>query len=99
MRQKLTSEVGKWTYKKRGYTVELVFRKITWNGRKPLMDFHGLVNVRREFSLMCLVHSVKEIVKKVLQDTLTLLIRYSKPIEEIMPGYKEYQLTLVRVVM
>ena len=48
---------------------------------------------------MCLVHNVKKIVKKVLQDTLTLPRRYSNLIEEAMPGYREDLLTLVGVVV
>ena len=57
---------------KRGYTVEPVFGEIKWNGRKPLMDLRGLVKVRGEFSLMCLVHNVKKIVKIVLDGTVSL---------------------------
>ena len=36
------------------------------------MDLRGLVKVQGEFLLMCLVHNMKKIVKKVLQDILTL---------------------------
>jgi hypothetical protein len=63
------------------------------------MDLHGLVKVRGEFLLMCLVHNVKKIVKKVLQGAVTLPGRYSKLIEEAMPGYREEQLPLVGVVV
>ena len=97
MRQKLRSEEGKPIYKKRGYTVEPVFGEMKWDGRKPSMNLRGLVKVRGEFSLMCLVHNVKRIVKKVLEGTVSLPGRYSKPAEEAMPGYQEEQLTLVGI--
>ncbi len=99
MRDKLRSEEGKQIYKKRGYTVEPVFGQLKWDGRKLSMDLRGLVKVRGEFLLMCLVHNVKKIVKKVLQGTITLPGRYSNLIEEAMPGYREDQLTLVGVVV
>jgi hypothetical protein len=79
--------------------VEPVFGQLKWDGRKLSMDLRGLVKVRGEFLLMCLVHNVKKIVKKVLQGTITLPGRYSKLIEEAMPGYREDQLTLVGVVV
>ena len=99
MRDKLRSEEGRQIYKKRAYTVEPVFGQLKWDGRKLSMDLRGLVKVRGEFLLMCLVHNVKKIVKKVLQGTLTLPGRYSNLIEEAMPGYREDQLTLVGVVV
>ena len=95
MRQKLRSEEGKQIYKKRGYTVEPVFGHIKWDGRKPSMDLRGSVKVRGEFSLMCLVHNVKKIVKRVLDGTVSLPGRYSKLMEETMLGCREEQLTLV----
>ena len=95
MRQKLRSEEGKRIYKKRGCMVEPVFEQIKWDGRKPLMDLRGLVKVRGEFSLMCLVHNVKKIVKKVLRGTVSLPGKSSKLIGEAMLGYREEQLTLV----
>lgn len=52
-----------------------------------------------EFLLMCLVHNVKKIVKKVLQGTIPLPGSYSKLIEEAMPGYREDKLLLVGVVV
>jgi transposase len=61
MRQKLRSEEGKRIYGKHGYTEEPVFGQIKWDGRKPSMDLRGLVKVRGEFLLMCLVHNVKKI--------------------------------------
>jgi hypothetical protein len=45
------------------------------------------------------MHNVKKIVKKVLKGTFTLPRRYSNPIEEAMPGYREDQLKLVGVVL
>jgi hypothetical protein len=79
--------------------VEPVFGQLKWDGRKLSMDLRGLVKVRGEFLLMCLVHNVKKIVKKVLQGTLTLPGRYSNLIEEAMPGYREDKLLLVGVVV
>jgi hypothetical protein len=55
--------------------------------------------VRGEFSLMCLMHNVKKIMKKGLQGTISLPRKYSKLIEEAMSGYREEQLTLVGVSM
>ena len=99
MRDKLRSEEGRQIYKKRAYTVEPVFGQLKWDGRKLSMDLRGLVKVRGEFLLMCLVHNVKKIVKKVLQGTITLPGRYSKLIEEAILRYREDQLTLVGVVV
>jgi len=95
MRQKLRSEEGKQIYKKRGYTVEPVFGHIKWDGRKPSMDLRGSVKVRGEFCLMCLVHNVKKIVKRVLECTVSLPGKYDKLIEEAIPRYRQEQLTLV----
>jgi len=99
MREKLRSEEGKRIYAKRGYTVEPVFGDIKWNGRKPSMDLRGSVKVRGEFSLLCLVHNVKKIVKRVLDGTVSLPGKYDKLIEEAVPGYGEEQLILVGVVV
>ncbi|MFC1981638.1 hypothetical protein ACFLVN_05305 [Chloroflexota bacterium] len=52
------------------------------------------MKVRGEFSLMCLVHNVKKIVKRVLDGTVSLPGKYDKLIEEAV-GYRETQLTLV----
>jgi transposase len=95
MRQKLRTEEGKRIYAKRGYTVEPVFGEIKWDGRKPSMDLRGSVKVRGEFSLMCLVHNVKKIVKRVLDGTVRLPGKYNKLIEEAVWAYREEQLTLV----
>ena len=43
--------------------------------------------------------TVKKIVKRVLEGTVTLPGKYSKLIEEAMLGYKEEQLTLVGAEM
>jgi len=56
------------------------------------MDLRGLVKVRGEFSLMCLVHNVKKIVKKVLEGAIHLLGEYGKPIEITIPGYRKKDL-------
>ena len=95
MRDKLRSEEGRQIYKKRAYTVEPVFGQLKWDGRKLSMDLRGWVKVRGEFLLMCLVHNVKKIVKRVFQGTLFLPRRYSNLIEEAMPGYRKDQLPLV----
>jgi len=94
MRQKLRSEEGKQIYKKRGYTVEPVFGEMKWDGRKLSMDLRGSVKVRGEFSLMCLVHNVKKIVKRVLDGTVSLPGKYNKLIEDAVLGYRKEQLTL-----
>ena len=44
---------------------------------------------------MCLVHNVKKIVKKVLEDTVHLPKKYSKTIEVAMERYSGKWLTLV----
>jgi transposase len=94
MRQKLRSEEGKRIYARRGYTVEPVFGEIKWDGRKPSMDLRGSVKVRGEFSLLCLVHNVKKIVKRVLDGTVSLPGKYNKA-EEAVLGYREKQFALV----
>ena len=96
MREKLRTEEGKQIYKKRGYTVEPVFGEIKWDGRKPSMDLRGLVKVKGEFSLLCLVHNVKKIVKRVLDGTVSLPGKYERLIEEAVLGHnREKQLALV----
>jgi transposase len=72
MRAKLRSEEGKDIYKKRLYTVEPVMGDMKWNRRRIMMSLRGLEKVRGEFSLMCLVHNVKKITKKVLEESLPL---------------------------
>ena len=78
MRQKLRGEERKWICKKRGYTAEPVLGQIKWNGRKPWMDLSSSVKMGGEFLLMCLVHNVKKIVRKVLDGTVSLPGKYSK---------------------
>ena len=59
------------------------------------MNLRGSVKVRGEFSLMCLVHNVKKIVKRVLDGTGSLPGKHNKLIEEALLGYREEQLALV----
>ena len=70
MREKLRSDEGRKIYKKRLYTVEPVMAHMKWNRRKLMMSLRGLEKVRAEFSLMCLVHNVKKIVKRALEGSL-----------------------------
>jgi len=53
------------------------------------MSLRGSVKVRGEFSLMCLVHNAKKVVKIVLDGTVSLPGKYDKLIGETMPGYRE----------
>ncbi len=71
MRAKLRSEEGRGIYKKRLYTVEPVLGNMKWNRRKIMMSVRGLEKVRGEFSLMCLVHNIKKITKKVLEGSVS----------------------------
>lgn len=48
-------------------TVEPVFEEIKWDGGKTSLGLRGSVKVRCEFSLMCLVHNVKKIARRVSQ--------------------------------
>jgi transposase len=96
MRQKL---------KKRGRKTDLCqawihsgagFRRDKVDGRKPSMDLRGLLKMRGEFSLICLLHNVKKIVKKVLEGSVRLPGKYGKLIEAGVLGYREERrLTLV----
>jgi hypothetical protein len=61
----------------------------------PAMNLRGLMKVRGEFLLMCLVHNVKKIVKRVIEGAVHLPGKYSKLIEEAMLGYREEDLALV----
>ncbi len=76
MREKRRSKEGKRIYTQRGYAVGPVFGDIKWNGRKTSMDLRGSVKVRGEFSLLCLVHNVKKIIKRVLEGTVSLPGKY-----------------------
>ncbi len=73
MREKLRSEEGREIYKKRLYTVEPVIGNMKWNRRRIMMSLRGLEKVRGDFSLMCLVHNVKKIVKAVPASTAFLI--------------------------
>jgi transposase len=75
MREKLRSEEGRETYKKRLYTVEPVIGNLKWNRRRIMMSLWGLERVRGEFCLMCLTHNVKKIVKRI-RASLHDLTRY-----------------------
>lgn len=72
MRTKLRSEEGKQTYLKRMYTVEPVFGDIKWNLKMLMISLRGLVKVKGEFALLCLVHNLKKIVKGVNEGTVIL---------------------------
>jgi transposase len=96
MRQKLRTEEGKQIYARRGYTVEPVFGEMKSDGRKPSMSLRGCMKVRGEFLLMCLVHNVKKIVKRVLDGTVRLPGNYNQLIEVAVFGSRQkQQLTLV----
>ena len=69
------------------------------NGRELSIDLRGLLKVRGEFLLMCLVHNVKKIVKKVLHRTVSLSKRDSNLIEEAILGYSKDESSLVGVVL
>lgn len=74
--------------------MEPVFGQMKWDGRKLSMSLRGSIKVRGEFLLMCLVHNVKKIVKRVLDGTVSLPGKYDRLIEETVLGYRE-KLTLV----
>jgi transposase len=89
MRDKLRSKEGREIYKKRAYTVEPVMGHIKWNRRKPMMSLRGLEKIRGEFSLMCLVHNVKKVVKGVLAGSVNLPDKYSGLAHMATLGYRE----------
>jgi len=89
MREKLRSEEGREIYKKRLYTVEPVIGNMKWNRRRIMMSLRGLEKVRGEFSLMCLVHNVKKITKKVLEGSVNLPDKYSGLAHMAILGYRE----------
>jgi len=72
MRDKLRTPEGKKTYQKRMYTVEPVFGNIQGNRGKIMMSLRGRVKVKGEFLLMCLVHNIQKIVRKVLASGISL---------------------------
>jgi transposase len=94
MREKLRSEEGKEIYKKRLYTVEPVLGDIKWNRRKLMMSLRGLEKVRGEFCLMCLVHNVKKIVKRVFEGYLPRF-GWRKASQVALPGHRSEEMTLV----
>ena len=77
MREKLRSEEGREIYKKRLYTAEPVLGNMKWNRRRIMMSLRGFEKVRGEFLLMCLVHNVKKVVKRVLAGSVNLPDKYS----------------------
>ena len=89
MREKLRSEKGREIYKKRLYTVEPVIGNMKWNRRRIMMSLRGLEKVRGEFSLMCLVHNVKKVVKKVLAGSVNLPDKHSGLAHMATLGYME----------
>jgi len=89
MREKLRSEEGREIYKKRLYTVEPVIGNMKWNRRRIMMSLRGLEKVRGEFSLMCLVHNVKKVVKGVLAGSVNLPDKYSRLAHMATLGYRE----------
>lgn len=95
MRAKLRSEVGKQTYGKRLYTVEPVFADMKWNGRKIMMSLRGRVKVNGEFSLMCLVHNVKKIIKRALRGTFRIPKTNALTEQADESGHREERPTLV----
>jgi transposase len=70
MREKLSSLEGREIYKKRLCTVEPVLGDMKWNRRRLMMSLRGVEKVRGEFLLMCLVHNVKKIARRVLEGSL-----------------------------
>ncbi len=60
--------------------VELVIGNMKWNRRRIMMSLRGLEKVRGEFSLMCLVHNVKKITKKVLEGSVS---RFRRKVPEV----------------
>lgn len=68
MRAKLQTEEGKKIYNKRMFTVEPVFGDMKWNRTKVMMSMRGELKTNGEFCLMCLVHNVKKIIRRVWQD-------------------------------
>jgi len=94
MRQKLRGEEGREIYKKRAYIVEPVIAHMKWNRRKPLMSLRGLDKIRGEFSLMCLAHNVKKIVKQVLEGSVPYFSFYEASQSSVL-GYRMEERTLV----
>lgn len=72
MRQKLKTPEGKKTYQKRMCTVEPVFGNIQGDRGKIILSLRGRVKVKGEWLLMCLVHNIKKIVRKICAAMMTL---------------------------
>ena len=72
MRKKLKIPEGKKTYQKRMYTVEPVFGNMQGNQGKIALSLRGLIKVKGEFLLRCLVNNIQKIVRKVLASAITL---------------------------
>lgn len=89
IREKLRSEKGKEIYKKRLYTAEPVIGNMKWNRKRLMMSLRGLEKVRGEFSLMCLVHNVKKVVKEVLAGFVNLPDKYSEPTDMAILRHRE----------
>ena len=92
MREKLRSEEGKRIYGKRGHTVEPVFGQMKQGGRKSGVEVRGDVKVNGEFSLMCLVHNVKKIVKQVRKNGVSLPEKHGNRTKGSRLGCKEGRL-------
>jgi transposase len=84
MRDKLKTPEGKKTYQKRMYTVEPVFGNIQGDRGKIMMSLRGRIKVKGEFLLMCLVHNIRKIVRKVLASGINLaeMLLSRKPMVE-----------------
>lgn len=95
MREKLRSDEGREIYKKRLYTAEPVLGNIKWNRRRIMMSLRGLKKVRGEFLLMCLVHNVKKVVKRVLAGSVNLPAKCSGLAHMATLGYLEEMPILV----
>jgi transposase len=95
MREKLRSEEGREIYKKRLYTVEPVMGDLKWNRMKPALSLRGLEKVRGEFCLMCLVHNVKKITKRVLEGSVPWF-SWHKVSQMTVPARRLEDMTLAR---
>jgi transposase len=71
-KNKLKAPEGKKTYQKRMYTVEPVFGNMEENQGKIALSLRGLIKVKEEFLLSCLVNNIRKIVRKVLASAIAL---------------------------
>jgi hypothetical protein len=60
-----------------------------WNRTGIMISLRGLEKVRREFSVMCLVHNRKKVVKGVLAGSANLPDKYSRLAFVATLGYRE----------